>query len=66
VSPLMTVSEVAKAFRASEKQPNRWAKAGLITRLYTPGGSPRFLRAEIEALLAQGNTSSLFLKDGAA
>jgi hypothetical protein len=66
VSPLLTLQEVAQAFRVGVDAPNKWAKAGLITRLRTPSGMPRYVRAEIEALLAQGNSTPPFLKGGAA
>jgi hypothetical protein len=66
VSPLMTVKEVAKAFRVADKMPNEWAKAGLITRVKTPSGMPRYVRAQIKALLAQGPKTPPFLKRGAA
>jgi excisionase family DNA binding protein len=46
---LMTTLEVAELFQVSMWQPRRWAKAGRITCVRTPGGRPRFLRAEIEA-----------------
>lgn len=61
-SPLMMPDEVADVFRVSKKTPNLWAKAGLITRIWTPGGRPRYLREEIEALLAQGHSTPPFLR----
>lgn len=60
--PLMTTDEVASAFRVSRPVPARWAKSGLITCVRTPGGSSRFIRAEIEGLLRQGNSTPPFLK----
>jgi excisionase family DNA binding protein len=48
----MTVAEVAKAFKVSEKSVSRWRKAGKVTFLATPGGRHiRYYRGEIEALL---------------
>lgn len=60
--PLMLTEEVAEAFRVDVKRPGRWARAGLLTCVHTPGGAPRYLRAEIRALLAQGHSTPPHLK----
>ncbi len=62
MSPLMTQGEVAEAFRVGIRQPSRWAKNGLIKRVMTPGGQPRYLRDEIEALLVRGAMTPPFLQ----
>lgn len=50
-SNLMTPSEVAGMFRVDPKTVSRWAKAGRISCIRTPGGHRRFLRSEVQALL---------------
>ena len=51
-SPLMTIAEVAAAFRVHNQTVTRWRTSGKITGVRTPGGLHRFLRAEVEAILA--------------
>lgn len=48
---LMTPAEVAAAFRVDPKTVSRWAVAGRLTSVRTPGGHRRYLRREVEALL---------------
>src|SRR5690606_32212348 len=48
---LMTPAEVAQAFRVGPKTVSRWAVAGRLTSVRTPGGHRRYLRREVEALL---------------
>src|SRR5690606_15711058 len=48
---LMTPAEVAAAFRVDPKTVTRWAVAGRLTSVRTPGGHRRYLRREVEALL---------------
>ena len=48
---LMTVGEVAALFRVDEKTVNRWAAAGLIGTIRTPGGHRRYRESEVRALL---------------
>lgn len=48
---LMTPAEVAQAFRVDPKTVSRWAVAGRLTSVRTPGGHRRYLRREVEALL---------------
>jgi excisionase family DNA binding protein len=42
---------VAALFRVDPKTVSRWALAGRITSIKTPGGHRRFREAEIQALL---------------
>jgi excisionase family DNA binding protein len=48
---LMTPAEVAGAFRVDPKTVTRWAKAGRLTAIRTPGGHRRYRESEIRALL---------------
>lgn len=50
---LLTPSEVAELFRVDPKTVTRWASAGRLSRMRTPGGHSRFLESEIQALLAK-------------
>ena len=50
---LLTTTEVARRFRVNAKTVRRWALAGKITALTTPGGQRRFYADEINALLAR-------------
>ena len=52
---LLTPAEVAVMFRVDAKTVTRWAKAGQLRCLRTPGGHRRYYRAEIDALL-RGDT----------
>lgn len=49
---LLTPGEVAAMFRVDPKTVTRWALAGRISSIRTPGGHRRFHEAEIRALLA--------------
>jgi excisionase family DNA binding protein len=51
---LLTPGEVAAMFRVDPKTVTRWALAGRISSIRTPGGHRRFHEAEIRALLAEG------------
>ncbi len=51
---LMTPNEVATAFRVDLKTVTRWALAGRIGSIRTPGGHRRFRRDEVEFLLSGG------------
>lgn len=53
---LLTPSEVAKALRVDPKTVTRWAKAGKISSVRTPGGHHRFRKVEIDAILAGGGS----------
>lgn len=48
---LMTSAEVAALFRVDPKTVTRWALAGRITSIRTPGGHRRFRESEVRALL---------------
>ena len=49
---LLTPGEVALLFRVDPKTVTRWASAGRIGSIRTPGGHRRFREAEVRALLA--------------
>jgi len=49
---LLTPGEVAKQFRVDPKTVTRWAAAGRISSIRTPGGHRRFRKSEVTALLA--------------
>lgn len=51
IGPLLTPAEVADMFRVDPKTVSRWAKAGRISAVRTPGGHRRFREAEVLALL---------------
>jgi excisionase family DNA binding protein len=53
---LLTTGEVAALFRVDPKTVTRWASAGRIGSIRTPGGSRRFRETEIRALLASLTT----------
>lgn len=48
---LMTPGEVASIFRVDPKTVTRWAAAGRIGSIRTPGGHRRFREGEVRALL---------------
>jgi excisionase family DNA binding protein len=50
-SQLLTPGEVALMFRVDPKTVTRWASAGRIGSVRTPGGHRRFLKADIDVLL---------------
>jgi excisionase family DNA binding protein len=49
---LLTPGEVALMFRVDPKTVTRWASAGRIGSIRTPGGHRRFRESEVSALLA--------------
>ncbi len=49
---LLTPGEVAALFRVDPKTVTRWAAAGRIGSIRTPGGHRRFRETEVRALLA--------------
>lgn len=53
---LLTPGEVAALFRVDPKTVTRWAAAGRISSIRTPGGHRRFRESEVRALLEQGRT----------
>lgn len=48
---LLTPAEVAAEFRVDRKTVTRWAAAGRINSIRTPGGHRRFRESEVRALL---------------
>ncbi|MFN2536977.1 MAG: BldC family transcriptional regulator [Mycobacteriales bacterium] len=48
---LLTPGEVATLFRVDPKTVTRWASAGRIGPIRTPGGHRRFRESEVRALL---------------
>ncbi|HWH30202.1 MAG TPA: BldC family transcriptional regulator [Mycobacteriales bacterium] len=55
---LLTPGEVAALFRVDPKTVTRWAAAGRIGSIRTPGGHRRFRESEVRALLA-GEAASI-------
>ena len=56
---LLTPGEVAALFRVDPKTVTRWAAAGRIGSIRTPGGHRRFRESEVRALLeGEGLTDS--------
>ena len=51
---LLTPGEVATLFRVDPKTVTRWAAAGRIKSIRTPGGHRRFRESEVRALLDGG------------
>ena len=49
---LLTPGEVAQLFRVDPKTVTRWAAAGRINSIRTPGGHRRFRESEVRALLS--------------
>lgn len=53
--PLLTPAEVADAFRVHVRTVNRWALAGRLASIHTPGGHRRrFQESAVKALLKDG------------
>lgn len=50
---LLTPGEVALMFRVDPKTVTRWASAGRIGSIRTPGGHRRFRESEVSSLLAE-------------
>ncbi len=48
---LLTPREVARMFRVDPKTVSRWAIAGRISAIRTPGGHRRFRESEVRMLL---------------
>jgi excisionase family DNA binding protein len=48
---LLTPGEVARLFRVDPKTVTRWAKAGKLTSIRTPGGHRRYPEKDVKALL---------------
>ncbi len=59
VDRLLTPGEVAALFRVDPKTVTRWAAAGRIGSIRTPGGHRRFRESEVRALLEGEGLSGL-------
>jgi excisionase family DNA binding protein len=55
---LLTPGEVAALFRVDPKTVTRWATAGRIGSIRTPGGHRRFRESEVKTLLAELTTKA--------
>ncbi|WP_231648027.1 BldC family transcriptional regulator [Saccharothrix sp. NRRL B-16348] len=55
---LLTPGEVANLFRVDPKTVTRWATAGRIGSIRTPGGHRRFRESEVQQLLSQLTTEA--------
>lgn len=55
---LLTPGEVAELFRVDPKTVTRWATAGRIGSIRTPGGHRRFRESEVHDLLATLTTDA--------
>lgn len=55
---LLTPGEVAGLFRVDPKTVTRWATAGRIGSIRTPGGHRRFRESEVNELLAELTTDA--------
>lgn len=55
---LLTPGEVATLFRVDPKTVTRWATAGRIGSIRTPGGHRRFRESEVKAMLAELTTEA--------
>ncbi len=55
---LLTPAEVAALFRVDPKTVTRWARAGRLTAVRTPGGHRRYHAAEVHRLLERAGHSS--------
>ena len=55
---LLTPGEVATLFRVDPKTVTRWATAGRIGSIRTPGGHRRFRESEVKSLLRELTTEA--------
>jgi excisionase family DNA binding protein len=55
---LLTPGEVAGLFRVDPKTVTRWASAGRLGSIRTPGGHRRFRESEVRGLLATLTTEA--------
>ena len=51
---LLTSTEVAAMFRVDVKTVTRWARAGRLPSVRTPGGHHRYQESAVRELLADG------------
>ena len=56
---LLTPGEVAALFRVDPKTVTRWAAAGRISSIRTPGGHRRFRESEVRSMLASLTSEAL-------
>ena len=63
---LLTPGEVAALFRVDPKTVTRWAAAGRIGSIRTPGGHRRFRESEVRALLEGEGEFDEFGQPGAS
>jgi excisionase family DNA binding protein len=56
---LLTPGEVASLFRVDPKTVTRWASAGRIGSIRTPGGHRRFRESEVRNMLASLTSEAL-------
>jgi len=56
---LLTPGEVASLFRVDPKTVTRWASAGRIGSIRTPGGPRRFRESEVRNMLASLTSEAL-------
>ena len=56
---LLTPGEVAALFRVDPKTVTRWAGAGRIGSVRTPGGHRRFRESEVRALLEDDTVTQM-------
>ena len=54
---LLKPAEVAELFRVDPKTVTRWAKAGWLSAVITPGGHRRYLEVEVLGMLDQSRTA---------
>ncbi len=55
---LLTPAEVAQIFRVDPKTVTRWARAGKLTSMRTPGGHRRYRESEVRILLGRVDSTS--------
>ena len=55
---LLTPGEVATLFRVDPKTVTRWASAGRIGSIRTPGGHRRFRESEVRSLLSGDDSTT--------
>lgn len=51
---LMTPGQVADLYNVNPKTVTRWAQAGLLEAIRTPGGHRRFRRSQVLGLMTRG------------
>lgn len=56
LEPLLTPGEVGQLLKVDPKTVTRWATAGLIYSVTTPGGHRRFRESDVRAILNGGQS----------